>query len=240
MKVSYILVLVFLFLFVGLWYYVTRPQQPFVEDPNNLSIQYNLAKETADLLFERARKTGNYEIAINGYKQALALRPDNAEAHNDLGATYYERGLALMAPPVEEDLREYSPNPRDVLEYVQKRLQEIPSGKFSWTVTGAQLRVLQDFFRARKDLSYEFYPSGGGYELTVLNGATAASFREAEVEFRRAIDLKPTYAPAYRNLGALYVMRGNRKDAIVYFEEALRLEPQDKDLRTYLEQLKRL
>jgi tetratricopeptide (TPR) repeat protein len=227
-------------LFIGLWFYVTRPQQPFTEDPNSLSMQYNVAKETADLMFQRARQNGSYEIAINGYKGALALRPDNAEAHNDLGATYYERGLYLMAPPVEEDLREYSPNPQDAVDYIKKQLASIPSGKFAWTVSDAQLRVAQVFLDARKDLNYEFYPTSGGYELTVINGATAASFREAEVEFRRSIDLKPTYAPAYRNLGSLYVMRGNRKDAIVYFEEALRLEPQDKDLKTYLEQLKRL
>jgi len=240
LKASYIVALLAMGLFVGLWFYITRPQQPFTEDSNSLSMQYNIAKGTADLMFQKARQTGNFDLAISGYKNALALRPDNAEAHNDLGATYYERGLYLMAPPIEEDLTQYSPRPQDVLDYVKKQLASVPSGKFSWTVTDAQLRVLQGFLDSRKDLSWESYPSGGGYELTIINGAAAASFREAEVEFRRAIDLKPTYAPAYRNLGSLYVMRGNRKDAIVYFEEALRLEPQDKDLQTYLEQLKRL
>lgn len=240
MKASYIVALVAIGLFFALWYFVTHSDEPLAEDPNSLSMQYNVAKETADLMFQRARQNGKFDVAVNGYKAALSLRPENAEAHNDLGATYYERGLYQMAPPIEEDLREYSPNPQDAVDYMKKQLIAVPSGKYSWSVTDAQLRVAQVFLDARKDLNWESYPAGGGYELTVINGATAASFREAEVEFRRSIDLKPTYSPAYRNLGSLYVTRGNRKDAVVYYEEALRLEPQDKDLKTYLEQLKRL
>ncbi|MBM3214610.1 tetratricopeptide repeat protein [Candidatus Poribacteria bacterium] len=239
MKPVYILVVVAIAAVIVVWYRLAQPE-PIVPDTDSLSMQYNVAKETADLLLERARRDGNYASAIEGYKQALSLRPDNAEAHNDLGATYYEIALARMANPIEEDLREYSPNVRDTIDYMKGKMAEMPSGKFSWTISEPTLRLLDTHLGARSDLLYYSRPDGSAYEVIIICGDTASSLRDAEVEFRRAIDLKPQYAPSYRNLGALYVTRGNRKDALVYFKEALRLEPQDRDLATYIEQLTRL
>ncbi len=48
---------------------------------------------------------------------------------------------------------------------------------------------------------------------------------EAEAHYRRAVDFRPDYAPAYSNLGTVQRARGRRADSIASYEQALRLQP---------------
>jgi tetratricopeptide (TPR) repeat protein len=221
-------------------YRVSRPE-PYMPDPNSLAMQYHLAKETADAMFERAKQDGNWEPVIAAYKYALSLKPDSAEAHNDVGAAHYNKGMFLLAPPVEENLRDYSPNPRDVVDYIRTRLDSVPAGKFAWSVPESVLEPLEAYVRTRGDVLYHSRREEWGfYEVVFITGATREAFIQAELEFRRALDLKPDYGPPYRNLSALYVMRGRTEDAIALLKEFVKREPQDRDAAHYLQQLERL
>ena len=52
-------------------------------------------------------------------------------------------------------------------------------------------------------------------------------FDGAETSFRQAIDINPTFGVAHANLGMLLRERGRYHDALVSFDEALRLSPDD-------------
>ncbi|MFC1744646.1 tetratricopeptide repeat protein [Candidatus Riflebacteria bacterium] len=62
-------------------------------------------------------------------------------------------------------------------------------------------------------------------------------FNEAEVNFRKAIDLIPGLAGAYNRLGVLQAMRGNFPAAKVYFERVLRMDPGDPEAQNNLRRL---
>ena len=48
---------------------------------------------------------------------------------------------------------------------------------------------------------------------------------KAITHYKTAIKINPTYFQAYVNLGTLLAQQGNLKEAINYFQEALRLKP---------------
>ncbi|MDA1190904.1 MAG: tetratricopeptide repeat protein [Candidatus Poribacteria bacterium] len=222
-----------------LWVRLVAPNQdPITPGYDSQTMQFYEKKAVADLLKRRAEQDGDWESAITAYKDAIAVRPENAEALNNLGAVYYEKGKSLMSLPVEEDLREYSPNPNETLQYIKTKLASVPSTKFVWEIPANVLEPLETYANGRGDILFHLTRIYNGYEVVLYNGETAEMFRLAEMNYLRAINAKSDYGPAFRNLGALYVERGRNEDAAEIFEEALRLEPQDQELRRYLEQLK--
>jgi len=186
--------------------------------------------------FQQAQNSGDWDLAIEAYTAALSIRPENAEAQNDLGASYYQKALARMGDPIEEDLRGYSPDPKDSIDYINKRLAE--GGKFTWDITDDVLLLLEDYWATRGNLIHARTPVGMDHQVTIISGPAAPPMRLAEAHLRRAMDIKPDYAPAYRNLGAMYVTQGRLRAGTDILDQALRLEPGDTELSQYINQLK--
>ena len=59
----------------------------------------------------------------------------------------------------------------------------------------------------------------------------------ARDSFMASIDIKDAYAPAFKNLGALWMKIGLRNVAVQNLERAYKLEPRNEDLARYLQQL---
>ena len=57
--------------------------------------------------------------------------------------------------------------------------------------------------------------------------------------FRRAIDIYPSYADAYYNLGVVYFQLGRLEDAHSQFELALDANPGYKDAKGYLSKIEK-
>ena len=62
---------------------------------------------------------------------------------------------------------------------------------------------------------------------------------KAQDAYMRAIELKPTYSPAYHNLGSLLMKIGETDSAVDHLRQAYDLDPRDKKLQQYLTQFKR-
>jgi len=72
-------------------------------------------------------------------------------------------------------------------------------------------------------------------------GRTAAELEKAISEYVRAIENKPDYAPAYRELGLAYYKKRNYQVAIAALEKYLKLDPEASDrkqIEYYLKELK--
>ena len=70
-----------------------------------------------------------------------------------------------------------------------------------------------------------------------LNHFYKNRYLEAYKEFKQAIEIDPSYAEAYYNLGRLYKMQGLTKEAIVEFQLAVRLKPDYSAAKRELEAL---
>jgi tetratricopeptide (TPR) repeat protein len=179
-----------------------------------------------------------YNKAIETYTQALKIRPENAEIHNDLGAVYYNLGKAVSEPIWTDDLRKRSLS--EALDVLQEALKEVKSGVIVLTFSDKTIAEKVMKFALSQGYYAHINPEEGGeFDLYVIKGRTKDAFLKAESEFLRAKTIKERYAPAYRNLGALYISMGRKEEGIQNLELALRIEPYDKELRAYLQQIKR-
>ena len=215
-------------------------------------------KESGDEEFQKE----NYSGAIQKYKRALDMWPRDAHLHNDLGTAYYRLGLQRMEPPmaedefdfgVEVDARYGGANP---LEMVKEKLAEMRSGIITAVMNeeadGKKIEAYALSLGHHVHIEEEDTENDGmEYWLTIIAGETKEAFRNAEMEYLRAIKIKSvkddtgrrysTYPSASGNLGTLYFRMGRKKDAVVQWQRALQLEPNgdnSAELRALIEEYK--
>jgi len=178
-----------------------------------------------------------YEKAIETYRKALKIRPENAEIHNDLGAVYYNLGEVVAEPIWAEDLRKSSL--QEAMGVLRRALEEVESGMIVLTLKDRSIaESLKSHALVQGCYAHICPVKGDEFDLYVIKGRTKELFLKAESEFLQAKTLNPKYAPAYRNLGALYIRMGRKEEGIENLKLALRIEPYDKELRTYLQQFR--
>ncbi|HEY9645310.1 MAG TPA: tetratricopeptide repeat protein, partial [Chroococcidiopsis sp.] len=161
------------------------------------------------LLFEQ----GDHAAAIASYEQALALKPDDADAT-------YQRALALDA------LGRY----REALAGFDRAIALQPKAAQIWCDRGhAQIRGARQYKAAiaSYDRAIALDPdlaeawSGRGFALGLLG-----KFDAAVKSCQRAVDLEPDAARILSNMGAVLSLAKRNTEALGYFDRAIALEPE--------------
>jgi len=201
------------------------PDEAYTTESTEFRESYDNAKRYAEV--------NDYTRAIGYFTEALKIRPDNAEVHNDLGATYLNMGIDASEPLWEEELSDMTGF--EASQQLGQALAQVESGVIVFTKV--EQKVADDLAaQARNENCYaHIEPHQLTATVTVVKGKTKEAFRKAESEFIRSKDLKPRYAPAYQNLGNLWYRMGRHKSALVLWRGALELEPHNKELRKYLQ-----
>ncbi len=181
----------------------------------------------------------DYEKAISLYEDAITMRPENAEVLNDLGATYYAYGLAYAGPSWpswETDLE--GKTAAEGLDELQMAITHTKSGYI--VMNSANRGSTESIEQKAEELGAIVYTETWEDQVTIrlLIGKTQQFLMKAEDAYRRSIDLKPTYSPAYHNLGSLLMKIGQTDSAVNYLREAHYLDPRNKKLEQYLTQFK--
>src|SRR5437016_2158562 len=160
---------------------------------------------------EAYRTAGKLEDAIACYRQALALKPDYAEAHTNLGIALWDQGKVAeaiacycQALALKPNLVEAHHNLGNAL-YAQFLLEEAAACYHQ------ALALKPDYVEAHYNLGNALLDQGE------LAGAIAC--------FRRALALKPDYVEAHYKLGNALLDQGKLAGAIACFRQALALKP---------------
>lgn len=198
--------------------------------------------EIFDSLREQAQIAYNekkYEEAIRVYDEALKIRPENAEIYSALGAAYYEFGLQQAGPnwpSWESDLTNRTL--AEAVHELQSAIAQTSSGYIVLKVDRPEnVQALQK--KAQEAGAYVHVERlRHGATINIIIGQTKELLLKAQGAYLRAIDLKPTYGPAYRNFGSLYMKIGQHDIAIDYLQKAYELDPRDTELEEYLNQFK--
>ena len=152
--------------------------------------------------------------ALSAASKAVALLPEDAEAHNNLGNVLREnRSLA------------------EAVACYRKALQIDPDMAIAHNNQGIALENLGKFEDAtacyRKALQIR-----PGYAEAYNNLGVSlhhlGRLEESAFSFRQALQIKPDYAEAHVNMGNLLRELGRLPDAATCFHNALHLSPQDK------------
>ncbi len=201
--------------------------------------------QSADFKMTRTSATNaynakDYEKAIGLYEQAITMRPENAEVLNDLGATYYAYGLEYAGPSWpswDSDLE--GKTLAEGLDELRLAITHTGSGYI--VMKSANQQLTEAIEKEAKQLGALVYLDLWEDQATIrmLIGKTQQLLMKAQDAYMRAIELKPTYSPAYHNLGSLLMKIGETDSAVDHLRQAYDLDPRDKKLQQYLTQFKR-
>ncbi len=186
-----------------------------------------MVRSPAELLAATAWKlhqSGQLEEAIGIYRRAVAIAPDYAEIHNNLGNALRSAGQPADAVASLRRAAKLKPDAATVHTNLGLALAELNRFEEAALSHRRALRLQPDLALAHNNL---------GIALLELG-----KIEEASASFRRAIELNPDIAEAYANLGdALRISgrfeeasadprRAQRLDeAIVSYRRAIQLKP---------------
>ena len=154
---------------------------------------------------------GNNDQAIANYDQALQLKPDWAEAYNNRGLAYYNKG------DYDDAIADYDQalqlKPDYAVAYNNRGLAYYYKGNYD--------RAIADYDQAIKlkpDYADAYANRGAAY------GHKGDTDR-AIADFNQALQLKPDSALAYNNRGFANYSKGDPARAIADYDQALKLNP---------------
>jgi tetratricopeptide (TPR) repeat protein/tRNA A-37 threonylcarbamoyl transferase component Bud32 len=153
-------------------------------------------------------------VARAGCNQAaLALRPRNSGAHNNLG-------VALAAQ------KDYG----GAITCYRQALQFDPTSALTYTNWGLALKEQKDYagaiarYRQALQLDPNFVPAHMGLGLAL---AAQKDYAGAIRHYQKALKLDPRYAPAHKDWGNFLATQKDYAGAIAHYEKASLLDPRD-------------
>ncbi|WP_133664051.1 tetratricopeptide repeat protein [Paraburkholderia sp. BL10I2N1] len=155
-------------------------------------------------------RQGKPGAAIAAYREALARRPDYAEAHNNLGSALRETGDPVASMESCANALALRPDYVEAWNNLGNALKDHGSYDAALKSYAKALGLRPDYAEAHNNLGNLFEKLGR------LDEATAC--------YRRAIALKPGVAAIHNNLGNVLRDRGYLDDAVASFRQAIALD----------------
>jgi predicted O-linked N-acetylglucosamine transferase (SPINDLY family) len=183
--------------------------------------------------------------ALYALQQSAALLPLDAEARNNLGIAFQERGELdaarnsyLDALKIKPDYAEAHYNTGNVLHELGQIEEAVASYRHAlhfqpdfvaaYSNLGSALILLKQFNEAVKCFRQALLIQPNAVD-TLNNLGTAlkelGQFNEALICYRQALQIKPDYADAHYNLGNALKDMGRLEEAVISYNQALRLKP---------------
>jgi protein O-GlcNAc transferase len=147
------------------------------------------------------------------YQRALTLKPDYAEAHNNLGIAFQEQGKLDDAVAYYRNALHLRPNYCQALSNLGNALL----GQNKWPEALASYQQALCF---QPDDANAYYNLGCAFRQ-------ASMLDEAEANFRQAVRFQPNFAAAYNNLAVVFQDQGKLEEALASFQRARALVPAD-------------
>jgi Flp pilus assembly protein TadD len=160
---------------------------------------------------------GNITEAEIAYRRALKLKPDFAEALNNLGILLAATKRFVDAEAAYRRALEIKPDFVEVLNNVGILLWELKRFVEAEAIYCRVLEIKPDFVEAHNNLGNLLRDAG--------------RVVEAEFAYRCALEAKPDWVEVQNNLGKLLKEIGRPVEAEVAFRRALELKPDSADVR---------
>ena len=158
-----------------------------------------------------AHQQSKYDIAVKLITKALAINPDFAEAHNNLGNAFTELGKLDEAVASCHKALAIKPDLAEAHNNLGTALKEL--GKLDEAVTSYRkaLAINHDFVEAHYNLGNAFIKLG--------------KLDEAVASFHKTLAIEPNFVEAHINLGAALKELGRMEEAAASSHKALSLKP---------------
>jgi tetratricopeptide (TPR) repeat protein len=187
-------------------------------------IQAQAAMAVAEELYDH----GDYDKAIEQWREAIQLDPGLVKAHHSLGMAL--RGKNQLPEAIAELRETVRLDPRNAAAFADlgDTLQENGDLDAALTAYQSSLALVPNSALVRNNLGYVLVRKNN------LDGAIA--------EWREATQIDPKYPAPFGNLGEALATKGDTKGAIAAYERFLALVPADApasaEVRQQLEKLR--
>jgi len=179
-------------------------------------------------------KKGDYQAASTAFEEALKENPEDAEAIQLLGLSYYLGGKPLQAIPLLEKVQTWFPRANVDgayilgICYIQAKKYDEARHAFGKMFDVPPDSAASYLFAARMLFRQEYHPVAEQYALKAIAldpklplahfllgelHLYKSQIPEAIVDLKQELALNPSYAPAYYKLADAYVRIQNYDDA---------------------------
>jgi len=159
-------------------------------------------------------RKGDYRQAIESLKQALAQDPEDAEATQLVGISFYLSG-----------------NPRDAIPFLEKVQTWYPRANVDASYILGQCYIqTKDYDHARRAFGkmFDLAPDSAASYLLAARMLFREEFEPVAIEFvQRAISIDPKLPRAHLLLGEIHLFESQIPQAIADFQSELGLNPSD-------------
>jgi tetratricopeptide (TPR) repeat protein len=198
--------------------YTTGLRYLFVEDYENAlpyfleTVKRNPRHSLAYFQIGHCRtRLGQYKEAIEPYKQAVFITPEDADIHNNLCLVYGMVGLYGDAIESCKQAIKIKPNLAEAHNNLGWTYQRL--GRYEEAI-----KSCKEAIRLKPSFALAHYNLGNNY-------FALERYAEAIDSYKEAILIQFDYAEGHLNLGASYFHTGRFEEAIVSYREAVRLKP---------------
>ncbi|NET30942.1 MAG: tetratricopeptide repeat protein [Cyanothece sp. SIO1E1] len=187
-------------------------QQILQVQPQTIAAQNLLAKLSHLIKMDLGnilQKQGKLAAAIETYQQALSLKPDFAEAHNNLATALLKQGKLEAATRAYQHALLLKPDFALAHFYLGEALKR--QGKLTAAIQSYQqaLKINPNLAAAYNNLGTIFKEQG--------------RFKEAIRCYQQALQLKPDLVPTYNNLGNIFKQQNKLEQAEQCYRQAIDL-----------------
>lgn len=192
-----------------------------------------------------AFQVGNFALAAGFFRSALAVDPDAAAVHGDLGNALremqhledallsYERALALNGGDADTYFNrgvalQALQRPDDALRSYDRALAINEADDQAWSNRAAVLGQMRQHAAALRSVEQALAVNPQNVEAHHNHGTIlreSGRMDEAEASYRRALELVPDYAEAQHQLGRLLYSRGQAEEALQCHDRTIALDP---------------
>lgn len=154
----------------------------------------------------------NTEEEAQFYRQALSLRANFPEAHNNLGAVLRIVGEGAAAADHYREALRLRPN------YPEAHYNYAMLLQLRGSTAGAS-----EHYREALRLRPDYVDANYGYANLLV---TAGKLSQAKEHYLKALSLRPEYAEVHNNYAILLEERGDKEGSMNHYREALRIRPE--------------
>ena len=154
---------------------------------------------------------GSSDQAIFAFKRVLAIQPDSADAHNNMGNALKDQGKLEEAIEAYNKALAIKPDYADAYNNMGNALKD--QGKLEEAIEAYNkaLAIKPDYAEAYNNMGNALKEQG--------------KLEEAIEAYNKALAIKPDYAEAYNNMGVTLQEQGKLEEAIEAYNKALAIKP---------------
>jgi len=152
-----------------------------------------------------------FDAAIDSYQQALRIKPDYAEVHNNMGSVMKDKGDLEQAIESYQQALRIKPDYAVAHNNMAKAMKDKGDLEEAIESYKQALRIKPDYAEVHNNM---------GNALSIKG-----DLAEAIESYKKALRIKPNFAGAYNNMANAMKDKGDLEEAIESCKQALKIKP---------------